>query len=56
MIANPFDEDADIRSHLAAQGRPALTDLRRILEALSPYRTQVLQALMARATSGTSPR
>ena len=51
MIANPFDEDADIRSHLAAPGRPALAELRRILEAPSPYRTQVLQALMARPSS-----
>ncbi len=32
-------------------GPAALGQLRGILEAPSPYRTQVLQALMARATS-----
>ena len=37
MIANPFDEDADVRSHLATLGRPALAELRRVLEAPSPY-------------------
>ena len=50
-MRDPFDEDADIRSDLAALGPPALAELRRILEAPSPYRTQVLQALMARTTS-----
>ena len=48
---DPYHEDADIRSHLAALGRPALAELRRILEEPSPYRIQVLRALMARATS-----
>jgi hypothetical protein len=34
-MADPFDEDADVRSHLAMLGPAALTELRRILEAPS---------------------
>lgn len=46
MATDPFDEDADVRSHLAALG-PA--GLRRILEQReSTYRTAVLRALTAR--------
>jgi SAM-dependent methyltransferase len=48
-MADPFDEDADIRSHLAALGPAALAELRRILEA--PDRTAVLRALTARPTA-----
>lgn len=44
-----FDEDADIREHLAALGPGALDELRRILEQKdSTYRTTVLRALAAR--------
>ena len=50
-MRDPFDQNADIRSDLAALDPTALADLRRILEVPSPYRTQVLQALMARTTS-----
>ena len=50
MIADPFDEDADIRSHLAALGPAALAELRRILEAPA-RRTEILRALTARPTS-----
>jgi hypothetical protein len=46
-----FDEDADIRSHLAALGPVALSELRRVLEAPGPYRTAVLRALTARPAS-----
>ena len=46
-----FNQDADIRSDLAALDPAALSELRRILEVPSLYRTQVLQALMARTTS-----
>lgn len=47
-MTDPFDEDADIRNHLAALGPAALTDLRRILEAPPDDRTQSLRALMRR--------
>ena len=40
-----FDEDADVRSHLAAFGPAALAELRRVLDAPSAYRTEVLRAL-----------
>ena len=50
-VADPFDEDADIRSHLAAQGPAALAELSGILEAPSPDRTEILRALTARPTS-----
>jgi hypothetical protein len=43
-----FDEDADLREHLAALGSAALDELRRVLEAPESYRTLVLQALTAR--------
>jgi hypothetical protein len=46
-----FDEDADVRGHLAALGPVALAELRRVLEAPGPYRTAVLQALTARPAS-----
>ena len=46
-----FNQDADIRSDLAALDPVALSELGRIREVPSPYRTQVLQALMARTTS-----
>jgi hypothetical protein len=42
-----FDEDADIRSHLAALGPAALAELRRILEAPPTYRTALLRGLVA---------
>jgi len=45
-MADPFDEDADIRSHLAALGPAALADLRRILEGPSTYRTALLRRLV----------
>jgi hypothetical protein len=48
-MADPLDEDADVRSHLAALGPAALAELRRILEA--PDRTLVLRALLARPSS-----
>lgn len=44
-LADPFDEDADIRSHLAALGPAALGELRAILERSD--RTPVLRFLMA---------
>ena len=47
-MADPFEEDADLRSHLAAFGPDAIAELRRVLEAPSEYRTAVLQALTAR--------
>jgi hypothetical protein len=47
----PFDEDSDVRSHLAVLGPNALAELRRILEAPSAYRTAVLRALTARPAS-----
>jgi hypothetical protein len=50
-MRDPFNQDADIRSDLVGLGPAALAELRRILEAPSPYRTQVLRALSARATS-----
>ena len=48
-MVDPLDEDADVRSHLAALGPDALAELRRILEA--PDRTPVLRALTARPAS-----
>lgn len=48
MIADPLDEDADIRSHLTALGPAALAELRRILEAPASRRTEILQALTER--------
>lgn len=44
-LADPFDEDADIRSHLAALGPAALGERRAILERSD--RTPVLRFLMA---------
>ena len=49
-MSTPFDEDADVRSHLAALGPAALVELRRILEA-PEHPTSVLRALMARPAS-----
>ncbi len=46
-----FDEDADVRTHLAALGPAALAELRRILEAPESHRTAVLRALTARPAS-----
>jgi hypothetical protein len=56
MIADPSDEDADIRSHLAALGPAALDELRRVLEAPSIYRSAVLRALTARPPSADLAR
>ena len=50
-MRDPFNVDADIRSDLAALDPVALAELRRILQAPSPYRTQVLRAVSGRATS-----
>ena len=50
-MADPFDEDADVRSHLAVLGPAALAELRRIVEAPSIDRTEILRALMARPAS-----
>jgi hypothetical protein len=50
-LTDPFDEDADIRQHLAVLGPAALADLHRILEAPSTDRTEVLRALTARPAS-----
>jgi DNA-binding GntR family transcriptional regulator len=47
-MADPFNEDADVRSHLAALGPAALAELRRILEAPATRRTEILRALTAR--------
>ena len=47
-MADPFDEYADIRSHMAVLGPVALSELRLILKAPSTYRTPVLRALMVR--------
>ena len=47
-MTNPFDEDADLRAHLAALGPDAIAELKRVLEAPSDYRTAVLRALTAR--------
>ena len=47
-MADPFDEDADVRINLAALGPAALAELRRILEAPSTNRTEILRALTAR--------
>ena len=46
-----FDEDADVRGHLAALGPVALAELRRILEAPSTDRTAILRVLTARPAS-----
>ena len=43
-MADPLDEDADVRSHLAALGPAALAELRR-------DRTGALRALLARPSS-----
>jgi hypothetical protein len=51
MITDPFDEEADIRSHLAVLGPAWLAKLRRILEAPSIDRTEILRALTARPAS-----
>lgn len=51
MGTDPFDEDADVRSHLAVLGPAALAELRRILEGSSANRTEILRALTARPTS-----
>jgi hypothetical protein len=50
-MAGPFDEDADVRSHLAALGPAALLELGRILEGPSSDRTSVLRALTSRPTA-----
>ncbi len=50
-MADPFDEDADIRSHLAVLSPAGLAELRRVLEAPSTYRTEILRALTARPAS-----
>jgi hypothetical protein len=50
-LADLFDEDAEVRSHLAAIGPAALADLRRVLEAPESYRSAVLRALIARPAS-----
>ena len=47
-MTDPFDEDADIRAHLAVLGPAALAELRRILEAPSTRRTEILRGLTAR--------
>ena len=46
-MADPFDEDADVRSHLAVLGPAALAELRRILEAPPTYRAGLLRGLVA---------
>lgn len=46
-----FDADSEIRSHLAMLGPAALTELRRILEAPSTDRTEILRAPAARPVS-----
>lgn len=50
-MADPFDEDADIRSHLAALGPLALAELRRILDVPSTHRNEILRALTAQPVS-----
>jgi hypothetical protein len=50
-MSDPFEEDAEIRSHLAALIPAALDELRRVLEAPGTYRTAVLRALTARPAS-----
>ncbi len=55
-MPDPFDEDADVRSHLAVLGPAALAELRRVLEAPSTYRTAVLRRLVAEPRPRTSPR
>ena len=47
QMADLLDGDADVRSHLAVLGPAALTELRRILEGPSTYRTAILRRLMA---------
>lgn len=48
IVTDPFDEDADVRSHLAALGPAVHAELHRILEAPSIDRTEILRALTAR--------
>jgi hypothetical protein len=48
VVADPFDEDADVRTHLAVLDPTALAELRRILEAPSTYRATLLRGLAAR--------
>jgi len=50
-VTDSFDEDADVRSHRAPLGPAALAELRRILEAPSSDRTEILRALTARPAS-----
>ena len=50
-MTDPFDEDADVCSHLAQLGPVALAELRRILEAPSTRRTEMLRGLTARPAS-----
>ncbi|HEX5937365.1 MAG TPA: hypothetical protein VFZ75_06730 [Actinomycetota bacterium] len=45
------DEDAEVRAHLAVLGPAALAELRRILEAPSTDRTEILRKLTARPTA-----
>jgi hypothetical protein len=47
----PLDEDADIRTGLAALGPGAVADLRRVLEGPSTHRNGILKAFMARPGS-----
>jgi hypothetical protein len=49
-MADPLDEDADVRSDLVALGPAALAELRGVLEAPRTYRTAILRALSARPT------
>lgn len=55
-MADPFDEDADVRINLAALGPAALAELRRILEAPSTNRTEILGRLPRDPRLRTSPR
>ena len=52
MTIDLLDEDADIRTHLAALGPAALGQLRDILEAPSTYRTAILRRLMVEPGAG----
>lgn len=49
--ATVFDEDADVRSHLAPLGPAALAERRRILEGPPTDRTEILRALTGRPAS-----
>ena len=51
LMADSFDADADVRSHLAALGLAGLAELRRILVAPSDRRTVILRALTTRPAS-----